>query len=307
MYVSLFFLFFFCRIDGKAARVEALTRQQTVKAALLQEQREAIAASQLARIHAVAQGINYGMNMNSASSFQIPRAGNSPGATHSSPALDLETSFSNEIDGGDTDNLLQYPPNTSRSYYNERGSSAIQSYGETSCVVGGVGLVDESATAMGEIVNMVPSQQSTAGLELLKGTAAPTRSVPYSKQQQAGLHDRKNEEGNVHGARSSINNHGSSGVSNLPASVAAGIEAVLGRAVNMQYLAVRTACIGLMVDHLQLLSHLSFLRKAFFWEAGDWGEEFLTRLGDRVTALQPLTAYTVHVALQDALRVRYFG
>lgn len=88
------------------------------------------------------------------------------------------------------------------------------------------------------------------------------------------------------------------------ASVPMLLETTLGRALVSHSLAVSRACVGLFVDHLSLLRHLKFLRRAFFLEAGDWGDAFLAPLAERVDGLQPLTGQVLHVALQDAIRVR---
>lgn len=82
------------------------------------------------------------------------------------------------------------------------------------------------------------------------------------------------------------------------------LEAMFGRAVESQARAVSRACVGFFIDHLGLLRHLSFLRLTFFMAAGDWADEFLMPLVDRVAGLRPLDGHSMHGILQDSLRVR---
>lgn len=246
--MSLYFIFmgFLCSIDGNAARAEALTRRQSVKAALLQEQREAIAAVQLARLNA-ARG---GNGSTTIANFKGTAAAEHQITTPPNEALEIPQSL-------DLSRVPATGNETSRSVATARRTGSLQPISLTPSTIGAI---DVASTPLQTIRGLNPNENGDA-------------------------------------AQNGGTNH------HRPASVSAASEAVLGRAVHMQYLAVSSACVGLMVDHLQLMSHLSFLRRAFFWEAGDWGEEFLGHLASRVTALQPLTAYTVHVALQDALRV----
>jgi len=79
------------------------------------------------------------------------------------------------------------------------------------------------------------------------------------------------------------------------------IETTFTSRISLQYRLVSHACLSFFIDHLQLGNHLSFLRGTFFLEAGDWADEFLKPLSSRIVALHPLSAHSVHGALQDSL------
>jgi len=79
------------------------------------------------------------------------------------------------------------------------------------------------------------------------------------------------------------------------------IETAFTSTISLHYRLISHACLSYFIDHLQLENHLSFLRCTFFLEAGDWADEFLKPLSSRITDLQPLSAHSVHGALQDSL------
>lgn len=79
------------------------------------------------------------------------------------------------------------------------------------------------------------------------------------------------------------------------------IETAFTSTISLQYRLTSHACLRFFIDHLHLENHLSFLRCTFFLEAGDWADEFLEPLSSRIAALQPLSAHSVHGALQDSL------
>jgi hypothetical protein len=83
------------------------------------------------------------------------------------------------------------------------------------------------------------------------------------------------------------------------------LDSQVGQRVMSQYRSVSKACVRYCLDELRILDHLLSLRRAFFMEAGDWGDALVGAAAAEVDGLRPLTQAGLQAMAEDAVRVSW--